>query len=111
MTEIERKITTTYWEKKVQAREVFDYKQQPGHSSTVNAFIEGGDLAYFLKLTSGDKIAEFAVLLTIFGVLAHRYFNDCQLIFSKGIGDKKNAPLLYSFDSIRGKTFREYLGE
>lgn len=108
---IERKLAANYWQNKIKDKEFVDYVQRKP-SSVKSASIRHEDLDYFFKLTSQNEIAQFTVLLTVFGVLSQRYFDNCQFIFSRGIiGKNSDAPLLYFVESIKGKILKQCFQE
>ncbi len=108
MSTIKHKIIANYWKDKLKDYGLFEQESHVFFSSVSNS-INNDKLGYFLKVTSGNEIAEFTILLSVFGALSQRYFEDCQLIFSKKIIENESTPLLYALDSIKDKTLRQYI--
>jgi amino acid adenylation domain-containing protein len=110
MKSVERSIIADYWIEKLKGKTVIDADQSSMACTDVIA-IDEQQLGYFYKLTSGNETAEFTVLLTIFNILCQRYFEECSVVFSKGMGVKQDASLLYSFNNIQEKTLKQFLQE
>ncbi|WP_103071078.1 non-ribosomal peptide synthetase [Aquimarina sediminis] len=112
MTTLQKKITTNYWADKLKNfSSGYSEEQENLTSSTDKVLIRKDDLSYFYKLTSGNYIAEFTVLLTMFNALLQRYFEECNLILSDSVSPIEGAPLLFSFHSIKDKTLKQFLNE
>lgn len=108
MITIKEKIILNYWKNKLNGYETIN-KRFCNIFSSKSIIIDNDMLSYFLKVTSGNEIAEFTILLSIFGGISQRYFEDFGLIFSKEISKEKASSLLYSFESIKGKTLKQYI--
>ncbi len=112
MTTIQKKITTNYWKEKLKSSFSGDSDLLTNsHLSTDSVLIKKDDLQYFYKLTSGNEIAEFTVLLAVYNALLQRYFNECNLISSRSLSMKQEASLLYKFPSINGKILKQFFQE
>ncbi|WP_306352306.1 non-ribosomal peptide synthetase [Flavobacterium sp. '19STA2R22 D10 B1'] len=108
MDTVESKIIANYWADKIKKNSKIDF----GSFSPINSEVievPQSELAYYYKLTSGNELAEFTILITIFNTLVQRYFEECQLIYSQGIGVDRDISLLYAFDLIEDKAFKEIL--
>ncbi|QHI35412.1 Tyrocidine synthase 3 [Kordia antarctica] len=66
------------------------------------------EIPYFSKLTNEKEIVEFTVLLTIFGILLKRHFDECHLVFSK-LQQEQNSEVLFVLDTIQKESFKSYL--
>lgn len=108
MDAVKRKIITNYWVEKLKGKTSIDFGNFNSNTSELLK-ISASESAYFSKITSGNELAQFTVLLTIFNTLAQRYFEECHLICSKGILGKNESMLLYSFESISTKNLKEIL--
>ncbi len=110
MSIIKHKIAADYWKEKLNNYEFFEQKR-PDFFSNRNLIINKDELVYFSKVTSGNEIAEFTILLSVFTALSQRYFEAGNLIFSEAIVSKKGLPLLFAFNSIKGKILKEHIQE
>ena len=108
MNSIERKIIADYWSKKLKGNSATDFGSFAlAHTEVLK--VSTAELSYFSKLTSGNELAEFTILIALFNTLAQRYFEECQLVYSQGIGSDKEASLLYAFDTSSNKVLKEVL--
>ena len=108
-TEIEQKIASNYWVKKIKDAPVVN-EAPLDILKTKKVFINNESISYFKKLTNENAIAEYTVLLSIFSSLVQRYFETESFIFSSKI-DNDEISLLFKYDSIQGKPFKVYLQE
>ena len=107
---IKDKVTKEYWGEKLVGKEHFEFSNSK--STYINGIlIKNENIRYFQKLTAGSPIAEFTIFLTIFQILIQRYFEEVKPIYSKGITEKTDKSLLFDFNEIGNKRFKEYLGE
>lgn len=109
MKNIENKLTADYWTQKVKnsspvAEETFVPK------TTERLFITNEELAYFLKITAQNQIAEYTILFAIYSALIDRYFETSDFIFSTKLG-QNNMPLLFQQPELKGKEFKALLQE
>lgn len=107
MDNIGQKLASSYWLKKVRGTfkvDGFSLSEMKQIKETINI----NDLLYFSKLTKDNSIVEYTTLLSIFNALLCRYFDTESLLYSSKIGDE-NTPVLFNFNSIKNKTFKEYL--
>ena len=108
-TEIEQKIASNYWVKKIKDAPVVN-EMPLDILKTKKVFINNESISYFKKLTNENAIAEYTVLLSIFSSLVQRYFETESFIFSSKI-DNDEISLLFKYNSIQGKPFKGYLQE
>ena len=99
MNSIEHKIITDYWLQKMRVHEQQDHNDLIANAN-YSITIGKGELAYFSKLTNGKEIVEFTVLLTIFGMLLKRHFDECHVVFSE-IQHVKTSEVLFVLDAIQ----------
>ena len=113
MSSIQKKIATNYWRQKLQYNTSNDSYacSKQNNTSTKSFVVEDNNLEYFYKLTSGNYLAEFTLLLTVFNVLLQRYFEECDLIYSQGITSEDKTPLLFSFNDIENRILKKILQE
>ena len=110
MDTIVQKITSNYWRSKIGDRDNIDYTGVL-INSTGKKILKKEDVAYFHRITSGNEIVEFTVLLSVFAALLQKYFEDCELIFSKGIDQQTEALLLFAIGAVENKTLKTYIQE
>ncbi|KAB8154235.1 amino acid adenylation domain-containing protein [Kordia sp. TARA_039_SRF] len=108
MNTVKRKIISNYWTDKLKGKTSVNFGNLTSIRSEIIT-IPNSELTYFSKVTSGNQLAEFTVLLAIFNTLTQRYLEECFLIFSEGIPGNDNVPLLYSFEEIDKKNLKEIL--
>ncbi|WP_430408773.1 amino acid adenylation domain-containing protein [Kordia sp.] len=109
MITIEEKISINYWKIKLKEQEVYDSKYFASFA-TQTISIQNGNLEYFSKISSGNKLVEFTVFITVFGILSKRYFEKCDFICSKTKANT-NCKTHYLAPSISEKSVKEYLQE
>jgi amino acid adenylation domain-containing protein len=110
MNTLDQKIATQYWVEKLRKTTSVDFGALQ-QVSTQRVVLAKQDLAYFSKITSGNEIVEFTVLLTIFNILIQRYFETHQLMYTNGIGSVLQTPLLFSTQSVDKKITKQLLQE
>ncbi|MEM7087478.1 MAG: amino acid adenylation domain-containing protein [Bacteroidota bacterium] len=108
MTIVKEKLIQNYWTNKTLGCEAFEATPSQGFM-THTVLLKGTDLDYFSQLTSENAIAEFTVFLAVYGALLERYFQEVKLVFSNGLAEGRDKPLLYSLETIEGKTLKEYI--
>ncbi|SKA48277.1 amino acid adenylation domain-containing protein, partial [Chitinophaga eiseniae] len=94
METIKRKLIDNYWQEKLKNRTGANRLQLASVASS-RITVSTSSIFYFSKLTSGKPLAEFTVLMTVYAVLLRRYFGEQPFIFSKGLPQHEQAPLLY----------------
>ncbi|QJB38148.1 AMP-binding protein [Chitinophaga oryzae] len=94
METIKRKLIDNYWQEKLKNRTGSNRLQLASVASS-RITVSTSSIFYFRKLTSGKPLAEFTVLMTVYAVLLRRYFGEQPFIFSKGLPQHEQAPLLY----------------
>ncbi len=107
MNSIEHKIITDYWLQKLRVHEQQDHNDFIANR-TYSITIGKDKLAYFSKVTNEKEIVEFTVLLTIFGMLLKRHFDECHLVFSE-IQQAQASEVLLVLNSIQNESFKSYL--
>ena len=110
MTIAEEKTIRNYWTKKTKGLSLIS-NQHLDISDNCSLFLEKQKLAYFSKLTAGNEITEYTVLVTLFVALLQRYFETGNQIFSYGLGQEPNVPVLFLFENIEKKELKQYLLE
>ncbi|MBW8687184.1 non-ribosomal peptide synthetase [Chitinophaga rhizophila] len=86
-----RTIAGNYWREKLNNTTVVNLHHSP-HTSSTRLFLTEEELAYFNKLTAGNQTAAFTVVLTLYSILLHRYFDERPLILATG----DQGPLLFA---------------
>ncbi|MEM7186726.1 MAG: amino acid adenylation domain-containing protein, partial [Bacteroidota bacterium] len=110
MKTVTSKIITNYWYGKIKGVVPFDLTV-PASFRDEEIVVPAGELAYFEKVTSGEELPKFTVLLTVFSILLRRYFEEANLLCctTRLIGEDR--PTLTTIPSIDGKTLKTCLQE
>ena len=108
-TSIENKLRLNYWVNKLESCPVVN-DMPLTILETKELVIDKDDLNYFNKLSGGNEIVEYTVLLSIYNILLQRYFETVNFIHSFTI-EKEEQALLYKFGSVKEKSFKQCLNE
>ncbi|WP_162200396.1 non-ribosomal peptide synthetase [Kordia jejudonensis] len=110
MNSINQKKSADYWLTKLQKNAAI-YKPSEEICSAPKASFRTENTAYFSKLTGGNVLAEYTVLLSVFKALLCRYFQEEHLfVYTKNIQDA-HTPLLIEIESISKKSLKTYFQE
>ncbi|WP_420574981.1 amino acid adenylation domain-containing protein [Kordia sp.] len=109
MATIERKIISDYWINKLKKQSTSG-KEKFQLTTTETITIPNERITYFLRITNGNPIVEYTILLSMYSAMLQRYFEPSHFVFSTKISDA-NTPLLLNQVLIENKTFKEYLNE
>ncbi|WP_282081524.1 non-ribosomal peptide synthetase [Aquimarina algiphila] len=109
MNDIARKKKSKFWLNKVKHLSIVQRGNKENQVHEKNVLIVS-DLLYFNRLTQENTVVEYTVLLTLFNILMHRFFEGKRDVISKS-SCFKSKPLFFSFIDVKDKTIREVLEE
>ncbi len=95
METIKRKLIDNYWQELLKSSNATNRLQLASVASS-RITVSTSSIPYFRKLSAGNPLTEFTVLMTVYAVLLHRYFGEQPFIFSKGLPQHDHTPLLYN---------------
>ncbi|RAJ76809.1 tyrocidine synthetase-3 [Chitinophaga dinghuensis] len=107
METIKRKLIDNYWQELLKNSSATNRLQLASVASS-RITISTSSIPYFRKISAGKPLTEFTVLMTVYAVLLHRYFGEQPFIFSKGLPQHEQTPLLYNITCKR-QTLQEQL--
>lgn len=109
ITDVTNKLKTKYWLNELKDLTTIMSDKRLTTNVIESKVIASDALKYFLKLTSGNHIGEYTVLLTIYHILIQRFFTEPSIILSKGVKSDNNNAVLYRFTSLEKKTLKSFL--
>ena len=108
-TSLENKLAINYWIDKLKSCPIVnDCSLKILEAKEI--VIKNEELSYFNKLTASNEVVEFTVIFSIYHTLLQRYFGTVPFIASSGLAKNEEA-LLYHFNAIKGKSFKQCLNE
>ncbi|WP_212003973.1 non-ribosomal peptide synthase/polyketide synthase [Chitinophaga sp. HK235] len=101
------KMIQDYWRKKLLDGDFVKSDVRSGLSKSV--LIEEKYLTYFYKLSAGNEMAAFTLLLTVFNILIRKYFQRGGLVSSRGNGLHSRQLLFYTIPQPGEETIKTFL--
>lgn len=107
MDKLSKQRVHNYWLNKINNFDKISCDFFKGRTEIIEV-VNHKNYEYIDKLTNGNSIAEYTVLLSLYNSLLYRYFGNERSVFSIGLGEK-NIPLLLELFSTKGESFKTYL--